>query len=107
MRLKELRKSKKLKQENIAKFLNVAESTYRGYENGTSEPNIQTLFKLADFYDVSLDYLLEHEVKNNIDTSAFSEQKKGCVFLMNKLNEQNATILFGYLTHMVQQQNKN
>ncbi|MBQ4077654.1 helix-turn-helix transcriptional regulator, partial [bacterium] len=43
MRLKELRKEKKLSQEQIAKILSVTQRTYGGYELETSEPSIQTL----------------------------------------------------------------
>ena len=106
MRLRELRKNNRLKQNDIAQYLHVAESTYRGYENDSSEPNLSTIKKIADYYNVSLDYLCEHETTNLIDTSSFSDTKKGCVLLLKKLNEQNATILLGYITHMVQEQNK-
>lgn len=58
MKLKELRKEKKQTQDDIAKLLNVAHSTYNGYEKETSEPTIETLKKLADYYNVSLDYLV-------------------------------------------------
>ena len=106
MRLKELRKQKEKTQEDIAKILNVAVSTYRGYENKTSEPTIDTLKKIADFYNVSLDYLCEHETSGNIDLSNFSELKKGCVYILDKLNESNTAIVFGYMTHILQDQSK-
>ena len=61
MKLKELRKENKLKQKQVAEYLNVAESTYRGYENETSEPPIETLKKIADYYHVTLDFLCEHK----------------------------------------------
>lgn len=67
MKFKELRKNQKQTQEQIAKMLNVAESTYRGYENNTSEPTIATLCKLADYYGVSLDYLCDHRSNNALD----------------------------------------
>ncbi|MGN1222270.1 MAG: helix-turn-helix domain-containing protein [Christensenellales bacterium] len=60
MKLKYLRKENKLKQKQLADYLNVAESTYRSYENCTNEPSIETLKKLADFYKVSIDYLCDH-----------------------------------------------
>ena len=66
MKLKELRKENNKNQEEIAKFLNVAKSTYCGYELGTSEPNLQILCKLADYYNVSLDYLIGRNYKNEL-----------------------------------------
>lgn len=66
MRLKELRKEKKLSQEQIAKILSVTQRTYGGYELETSEPSIQTLCNLADYYNVSLDYLVGRERKDEV-----------------------------------------
>lgn len=106
MRLKTLRKQRGNTQQDIAKLLNVAVSTYRGYENKTSEPNIQTLFQIADYYNVSLDYLCEHETKGNIDTSTFSDLKKGCIYVLDKLSENNTAMVFGYMTHILQEQDK-
>ena len=104
MRLKELREKNKLTQKEIASKLNISNVTYNRYELGQREPDIKTLFKLADYYKVSLDYLLEHETEGNVDTSSFSDTKKGCVLLIEKLTEENATILLGYITHMVHSQ---
>lgn len=57
-RLKELRKEKKLKQEDIANFLNVSRASYGHYETGHSDPPKEVIEKLADFFNVSTDYLL-------------------------------------------------
>jgi transcriptional regulator with XRE-family HTH domain len=57
-RLIELRKRKKLTQLEIAKKLGIARTTYSGYENGSREPDLKILQKVATFYDVSLDYLI-------------------------------------------------
>ena len=57
-RLKALRQKKGLYQKNIAAYLGIDRTTYVKYENGVSEPDYQTLMKLADFFDVTVDYLL-------------------------------------------------
>ncbi|WMJ79518.1 helix-turn-helix transcriptional regulator [Clostridium sp. MB40-C1] len=57
-RLKELREEKKLTQEELGKFLNVSRQAISGYEAGSIEPSINNLIKLADVFNVSLDYLL-------------------------------------------------
>ncbi|MDF8367078.1 helix-turn-helix transcriptional regulator [Weissella paramesenteroides] len=59
MRLKELRKSKGMQQQEAAKELNIPGSTYAGYERGEREPRIDVLIKLAD-------YLIGHEKKRLI-----------------------------------------
>lgn len=58
MRLRELRKSKGLTQQAIADMFNVGKSTYSYWENGTCEPSYETLYKLAEYFGVSVDYLL-------------------------------------------------
>ncbi|MFD1067643.1 helix-turn-helix domain-containing protein [Oceanobacillus locisalsi] len=45
-------------QEEIAKKLNVSASGYGYYEQGRNEPSLETLYKIADFFQVSIDYLL-------------------------------------------------
>lgn len=57
-RLLELRKERRLTQQEISKSLKIARTTYSGYENGSREPDNVTLNKIADFLDVSVDYLL-------------------------------------------------
>lgn len=56
-RLKELRTAQKLKQSEISKHLGITIRAYQYYEAGTREPDIRTLCALADYFNVSLDYL--------------------------------------------------
>lgn len=57
-RLIEQRKLNKLTQRQLADILNISQPSYIRYENGTAEPNLTNLVKLADYFDVSVDYLL-------------------------------------------------
>ncbi|WP_339314693.1 helix-turn-helix transcriptional regulator [Paenibacillus sp. FSL M7-0896] len=57
-RLSLLRKEKKLTQKELSQKLKMARTTYSGYENGSREPDNETLNKFAEFYNVSTDYLL-------------------------------------------------
>jgi len=57
-RLKELRKSKGITQKQVADFLSIAERNYRRYEAGLVDPASSTAIKLADFFEVTVDYLL-------------------------------------------------
>ena len=66
MRLKELRKQAHKTQEEIAKAINTARVTYTRYENGLSEPSIDTLCRLADYYRVSLDYLVGRDFVSDL-----------------------------------------
>ena len=64
--LKDLRINKNVTQQQISKNLNIKQSTYSNYELNKNEPDIQTLIKLADFFDVSLDYLCDRQWNNQI-----------------------------------------
>lgn len=57
-RMKELRKEKNLRQEHLAVALDIGMATYCRYEQGKREPTASVLCRMADYYDVSVDYLL-------------------------------------------------
>lgn len=57
-RLNELKTSKKLLQKTIADGIHIPLRTYQRYEYGEREPNAAILIALADYFDVSVDYLL-------------------------------------------------
>ena len=57
-RMKELRKERSLSQENIAKELAMSTRTYGRYEAGEREPTASVLIRMADFYAVTIDYLV-------------------------------------------------
>lgn len=57
-RLKELRKKKKISQLKLAMDLHMNQNTISRYENQEREADYETLVRLADYFDVSLDYLL-------------------------------------------------
>ena len=57
-RIRNLREDRDIKQEELAAFLNCTQACYSNYENGKREIPLPVLEKLADFYGVSVDYLL-------------------------------------------------
>ena len=56
-RLRVLRAERKLSQEALCEKIDVNRITYSGYENVRAEPSVEVLVRLAEFYDVSLDYI--------------------------------------------------
>lgn len=67
--LAKLRKEKGYLQKEVAAYLNMTVATISNYEKGVHTPDINTLTKLADFYDVSTDYLLQRtKYKASINT---------------------------------------
>ena len=57
-RILALRKQKNIGQKEFAIYLHVSISTISNYENNVHEPDLPTLVKIADYFDVSIDYLL-------------------------------------------------
>lgn len=57
-RLKSLREDRDLKQKDVAEALDMTRAAYSNYEQGIREPDIALLVKIADYFDITLDYLL-------------------------------------------------
>lgn len=66
-RIAQLRKSRSMSQFQLAKTLNIATSTLGMYETNKRKPNTEMLEKLADFFGVSIDYLLGRETSDKSD----------------------------------------
>lgn len=56
-RLRQVRKERNLTQRQVAEAINTIEQNYQRYERGTQQPTLLTLIALADFFNISLDYL--------------------------------------------------
>lgn len=67
--LKELRTSRKIAQQEIADYLGVSRQCYSNYETGKREPDFETLLKLGEYFEVSVDYLLRGSVEEPAETS--------------------------------------
>ncbi|MCI8657025.1 MAG: helix-turn-helix transcriptional regulator [Oscillospiraceae bacterium] len=59
VRLKELRKARRITQLKLAMDLNLTQNTVSRYETGEREPGIAELVRIADYFHISVDYLLE------------------------------------------------
>jgi transcriptional regulator with XRE-family HTH domain len=60
-KLQSIRKQKKINQEEVAQFLDVKRQTYSAYERGVSVPDSLTLKKLADFFEISVEYFFDYD----------------------------------------------
>lgn len=98
MRLKELREEKKISQNKLSKELNINVMTYNGWENEKVEPNINTLCKLADYYQVSLDYLVGRDFGN--DLGYVTKLQMNFIKLFLKLNERKQLLAMGEIARI-------
>ena len=71
-RIKELRIEKGITQADLAKILKISDRAVGYYENGAREPDYNTLLKISEYFDVSIDYLLgASDIRNpNSDNKA-------------------------------------
>lgn len=100
MRLKELRLKNKLLQRNVAEVLNCSQAVYSRYENGEREMPKEYLSRLADFYSVSVDYLLGRDQQRE---TAFSSPKQQQIFSeLGNLSEEQLEEVLRYAEYVKQ-----
>lgn len=82
--IKDLRRSKKLSQTEFAKIVGVSQTTVTAWETGKAEPSSSAITRIADYFDVSTDYLLGRpEKKLSSEDQETKDLKK---FLENNLD---------------------
>lgn len=104
MNLKERRILLKKTQEEVANDLNMQKQTYQNYEYGKREPDFLTLIKLADYYQVSIDYLLGHSTQNKLDLTTLTNNQKEIINITMNLNSDNCKILLAYANGLAEGQ---
>ncbi|WP_020059132.1 helix-turn-helix domain-containing protein [Bacillus sp. 123MFChir2] len=75
-KIAELRKNQKLSQYELANRLGFSRGKLANYEQGTREPDYETLKKIADFFEVSTDYLLDRTVKKELPSNELPDLSK-------------------------------
>lgn len=103
MKLKELRIQEKKSQEEFAKQFKLTQKTYSNYENGITQPEISKLIEIADYFNVSLDYLVDRKENNELRESRKSEQE--LLKYYRQLSIANQLKLIGEAMGMIAMQN--
>lgn len=98
-RLRELRAQRHLTQAEVAEQLHISKQSYGFYENGTRNPDPEMLSKLADFYNVTTDYLLERS-DMPIDMNRLSSLSKNLLLELKDADSQTLTELQQYLNFL-------
>lgn len=68
-RLRQLRKDKGFTQMQVAIYSDITETAYQNYELMVREPKLEILVRIADFFDVSLDYLVGRTDEKDVNRS--------------------------------------
>ena len=87
MKLKELRVLNNLTQTQMAKQLETSQCTYCNYEKGKTQPDIQTLIKIANYFNITIDYLLDHKSSKVFDTSGCTQAQIEAMQQIQQLDE--------------------
>jgi transcriptional regulator with XRE-family HTH domain len=74
--LSDLRNKAKITQQELANVLGISRGTIGMYEIGKRDPDTETLKKIAQYFNVSIDYLLGNSNNRNIDESKIPERDK-------------------------------
>lgn len=102
-RLKTLREARGINQQGLATELNVSQAMISKYELGLSEPDIATIKRIADFFKVSTDYLLEvSDDKVSVPAYGLTDAEKEVLFGFKRLNDLQKEKLKAYLKGLLQ-----
>ncbi len=83
-RIKALRENQNLRQSDLAKATGIDQRTISNYETGKSNPDSYALIKLADFFGVSIDYLV---CRTNYDLYSSEKKKRAITDLQSALED--------------------
>lgn len=90
--LKALRKEKNISQQQLANILEISQQAINKYENHKVEPDISTLIAMADYFGVTLDYLVgRFESEYSEDNVVITDSEKELILNFKKLTESEKT----------------
>lgn len=110
-RLKELRKTNNVSQQEFATHMNVAQNTVSRWENGERLMDAETLLKAAEYFNVSTDYLLGRSdlkeesllnKKETINTDGLSDNKKALLTFAETVPEDKAAMILQVMKSIVE-----
>ena len=103
-RIKDLREIHGMSQQRLAAELNVTQAMVSKYELGVSEPDIAMIKRIAEYFGVSSDYLLElSDDKTAIPVSGLSQEEKDVLFGFKRLDKIQKAKLQAYLQGLLQE----
>jgi transcriptional regulator with XRE-family HTH domain len=96
LNLEKLRKEHKISQSKLGSALGITQQMISSYEKNISSPNIETLIKIADFFEISIDRLVGHVAKSenpesqkvqldHLFDSFTADDKERCLFILKTL----------------------
>ena len=100
--LKSLRHERNLSQQQLADAIGINQQSINGYENRSTEPDIEMLMKLADFFRTSVDYLIGYEAVRDSRLSSVSAEEMRLLESLRSLPEPLQVNIKGMIVHSSQ-----
>ena len=100
-KITELRKSLTLSQYELAEKLEISQQTISKYELGLREPDNSTLIKIASFFNVSIDYLLEYSSPKNLTIPLMSDEEKDLIRYYRQLSTFDTRWIMGQIIDLI------
>lgn len=106
MKFKEFRTKINKTQEQVATLIGVSTQTYQNYELGKREADYDTLLKIANLFNASLDELFDRKDNNFINLNYVADEEKSIIENVRKLNKENLLKVEAYVFSKLEEQNK-
>lgn len=88
-------------QKEVAEVLEMPKSTYAHYEDGSNEPKISVLIKIADYYNVSVDWLIGAETKEPKNSPPVSDEREAFEAMLDSVDDETLLHLKNYLRYLI------
>lgn len=116
-KIRTLRLQKNIPQNDLAKILGVSKSTMSNYERNYSTPDPELLVKIADYFNVSIDYLFDYELQisdltresfdyNRKNSSGLSKDEWNVLSYYSRLSDENKDLIKGQMIQLYLDQSK-
>ena len=103
-KLKELRVAKNYEQKKISEEFSLSRGTYSLYESNQRRPSYEILVKFADYYNVSVDYLLGRDDNKSVAKfqkfSKYSENEMGIIHMVHEMDNSHQKSAFDFVKYV-------
>lgn len=102
--LKSLRKEYEITQVTLCKATNIEQSTLAGYETGKNTPKLDILLSLANYFNVTLDYLVGRSEIKTSPVASLAKEEEAYIKKFRELNQFNKEIIIGKTNELIREQ---
>lgn len=97
MKLKEIRAKYNLSQSQIAEITGLSQKSISNYENNQTFPNVESLIKLSDYFHISVDELIGHNIPYLVNKSLLTDKQNYLINLITDLSDNQCDKVEAYI----------